>query len=281
MMNPHYRSHIQAICPDLAIETVMLNNDGMSNEVVIVNDTLVFRFAKGEFGQRALAGEVRALALIRPHITLALPDPFYISAELMAYRLLPGVALTRQVVESLDEADQQAVADQLATFLRQLHATPCDETIAATVAPCRYADQAHIHARVKEQVYPLLLKHQIAWAEALYASVLDDPTIFDYTPQLIHGDLACYHILFDPATRRLTGIIDFGVAGLGDPALDLGCLGQYYGAAFVKRLYVAYPAAQTFAKRTHFYAQAGELDWVLNGLESGEPFWFTAHIGAA
>ncbi len=280
-MNPTYRPRIQAICPDLSIETMALNNDGLFNDVVMVNDALAFRFTKGEYSQRALAGEVRALALIRPHITLALPQPFYISEDLMAYGLLSGEALTRQVVEALDEVDQQAVADQLATFLRQLHATACDATISATVAPCRYEDQARIYAKVKEKVYPLLLKHQIAWAEALYAAVLDDPAIFDYTPQLIHGDLGCYHMLFDPTTRRLTGVIDFGVAGLGDPALDIGCLLQYYGATFVNRLYAAYPAAQAFAKRTRFYAQAGALAWVLNGLESGETFWFTAHIGAA
>ncbi|MEZ4869410.1 MAG: phosphotransferase [Caldilineaceae bacterium] len=280
-MNPTYLPRIQALCPDLAIETVVLNTDGLANEVVIINETLVFRFTTGEYSRRALAGEVSVLTLIRPHITLPMPDPFHVSDDLMAYSLLPGAALTRQVWEALDEQDQQVVADQLATFLRQLHATPGDATIPTTVAPCRYADQAGIYARVKEKVYPLLLKHQIAWAEALYASVLDDPTIFDYTPQLIHGDLACYHILFDPTTRRLAGIIDFGVAGLGDPALDLGCLYQYYGAGFVNRLYDAYPTARTFAKRTQFYAQAGELAWVLQGLESGEPFWFTAHIGAA
>lgn len=281
MMNPTYRERIQTLCPALAIESMTFNNDGLVNDVVMVNEALAFRFAKNDYAQQALANETRILSLIRPHITLALPDPFHVSRDLMAYPLLPGEALTRQVVEALEEAEQQAVADQLATFLRQLHTTACDQTMPVTVAPCRYADQMRLYARVKEKVYPLLQKHQIAWAETLYASVLADPTTFEYTPQLIHGDLACYHLLFDPPTQRLTGIIDFGVAGLGDPALDLGCLLQYYGMGFINRLYKAYPAAQALAKRAHFYAQAGEMVWVLNGLESGETFWFAAHIGAA
>ena len=280
-MNPIYLRHIHEICPDLSIETIVLNNDGLVNDVVIVNDRLIFRFAKGDYGRQALANETRILSLIRPHITLARPDPFHVSEDMMAYPLLPGEALTRQVVEALTEPDQQAIADQLATFLRQLHAVPCDATIPATVAPCRYADQLDIYHRVKKTVYPLLQKHQIAWAEALYASVLDDPTTFDYMPQLIHGDLACYHMLFDSPSKRLTGMIDFGVAGLGDPALDIGCLLQYYGMDFVNRLYGAYPEAQALAKRAHFYAQVSGLAWALNGLESGEPFWFVAHIGAA
>ena len=29
------------------------------------------------------------------------------------------------------------------------------------------------------------------------------------------------------------------------------------------------------------YAQSSDLQWVLLGLETGESFWFTAHIGGA
>lgn len=49
--------------------------------------------------ERALAGEVRVLALIRSHISLALLQPFPIRQDLMAYPLLPGEALTRQGIE--------------------------------------------------------------------------------------------------------------------------------------------------------------------------------------
>lgn len=33
--------------------------------------------------------------------------------------------------------------------------------------------------------------------------------------------------------------------------------------------------------RACFYAQAIELSWCLLGLETGEAFWFTAHLGGA
>ena len=157
------------------------------------------------------------------------------------------------------------VADQLATFLRQLHAIPYDACVPVTPAPCRYADWLGIRRRL----------------ETLFAEMLADPANFDYTPCLIHGDLACYHLLFDEPSRSLAGVIDFGAAGVGDLALDFACLLQYYGGSFIECLYDQYPAARHYAKRAQFYAQALELQWVLSGLESGEAFWFTAHLGNA
>src|SRR5437016_6088522 len=50
----HLESRIHEIKPDLEIQTVALNEEGLANDVVIVNGQWVFRFAKGEFGLRSL-----------------------------------------------------------------------------------------------------------------------------------------------------------------------------------------------------------------------------------
>jgi aminoglycoside 2''-phosphotransferase len=111
--------------------------------------------------------------------------------------------------------------------------------------------------------------------------MLGDRSNFDYQPCLIHGDLGAYHILFDRRSSRLSSILDFGVSGIGDPATDLGNLLQVYGESFVSRFLDVYPQLQGLMKRARFYAQALELQWVLSGINSGESFWFTAHIGGA
>lgn len=280
-LHAKYLPQIQSICPDLPITTVSINSEGLVNDVAIVNDNTAFRFAKDAYGQRVLAIEVRLLELIHPHVTLAIPQPFYTGPAAIAYALLPGEALLRTRLDALDEQAKQRVADQLATFLRQLHAIPYDATVPATLAPCRYDDWIGIRRRVEERIYPLLMKHQRVWLETLFNTMLDDPSNFAYAPRLIHGDLGCYHLLLDVASSSLTGVIDFGVAGIGDPAVDFACLLQYYGASLIQRLYAEYPEARQYAKRAQFYAQAIELQWVLSGLESGESFWFTAHLGNA
>jgi len=42
---------------------------------------------------------------------------------------------------------------------------------------------------------------------------------------LCHGDVAPEHLYLEPERHRLTGIIDWGDACFGDPALDVGGLG--------------------------------------------------------
>jgi aminoglycoside 2''-phosphotransferase len=276
-----YQRRVRAICPDMRIEKAVFNGEGLTNDVLIVNNRLVFRFAKDDYGIRALATETRILDCIRPVVPLPIPEPFYRGSDVIAYPLVPGLTLSRERLVVLPESSQRAIADQLAHFLHALHHVPLDDSFPTTTAPVHDEAWVRIRQDVEAAVYPLLLPHQGHWAKELFASALEQPSTFQYVPRLIHGDLGCYHILFDHHAQRLSGIIDFGVAGVGDPAMDLACLLQYYGAVFVNRLEARYPELPQYLKRARFYAQALELEWVLAGLKSGEPLGFTAHLGGA
>jgi aminoglycoside 2''-phosphotransferase len=169
-------------------------------------------------------------------------------------------------------------------FLAQLHATPTeglDWDLPATPAPVTRGAWADIRRRFRESVDPLLLPHQRQWVEELFQVALDNPHFFDYEPALIHGDLAPYHILFAPDEGSLCGILDFGVAGMGDPATDIGSLLTSYGETWASHMGGVYPRLAAYLPRARFYAKAIELQWVLLGIETGETFWFTAHLGGA
>jgi aminoglycoside 2''-phosphotransferase len=102
-----------------------------------------------------------------------------------------------------------------------------------------------------------------------------------YRPVLIHGDLAQYHILVRDETLELTGILDFGTAGLGDPAGDFAVVISMYGERFLQRLARTDPAVAEALDRARFWAGTMELQWALAGLRSGDRSWFVAHIGRA
>jgi aminoglycoside 2''-phosphotransferase len=276
-----YESRICEICPDLPLASVSMNGEGLVNDVVIVNGEVAFRFARSEPGREALQREVRILDRIRPHLGLQVPHPFHVGPDVMACSLVSGETLSRGLLCGLGEDDQQAAADQLAGFLRVLHGLPADASLPPTPAPVRREDWTQIRAEVEAKVYPRLMTHQVEWARQLFEGALGDPYLFEYTACLVHGDLGPYHILFDRGARRINGIIDFGVAGLGDPAMDLGNLLRVYGESFVRRLHAGYPGLALLMKRARFYAQAVELEWALSGITSGEAFWFTAHLGGA
>jgi aminoglycoside 2''-phosphotransferase len=96
------------------------------NDVLVVNGRRVFRFPKDKWGIEDLRQEANCLVLARQHVNLPLPRwTLYESEQLghpfAAYDWIPGEALTRTLLLRLPPADQQAIAEQLGTFLHRLH----------------------------------------------------------------------------------------------------------------------------------------------------------------
>ncbi|MFH1372739.1 MAG: phosphotransferase [bacterium] len=270
--------------PDLEIERFEINNEGLINDVVIVNGMYVFRFAKKKEYAKILNVETRILDLIRSKVNVNVPTPIYNDDDCVVYPLLVGGPLLLERIMDWDESTRIRIAEDLGKFLFSLHTTELsqlDEELPSTLAPVTRERWLDIHRRVKETVYPLLWKHQLKWAEHLFNSMLMNPQSFEYKPALIHGDLRPYHILINSQNCEITGVIDFGVAGVGDPASDIGTLINTYGESFVIKMRNTYPDLEEFMPRARFYAQALELQWVWLGIEFGENFWFTAHLGCA
>jgi aminoglycoside 2''-phosphotransferase len=279
----HLLDRVRAIMPELEIREWSRNSEGNINDVIIVNHEFVFRFIKDERYLATLAAELRILDLARPHVGLSVPTPVYRGADCIVYPLLGGRTLSRQLVLGFDQPTRAAVAGQIATFLQRLHAIDIAAAgeLPATRAPVRRENWLDIQARVRQHIYPLLQNYQIEWADELLNGALETPGFFEYAPALIHGDLAPYHVLFDEQRGAISGVIDFGMAGVGDPASDIGGLISIYGETFVLAIAATYPDLERILPRARFYAQSIELEWTLLGLERGEPFWFTAHLAGA
>ena len=78
MANPNsLLNRVLEIAPDIKIGSARINSEGLSNEVLIVNEAFVFRFPKNEYGKQQLAKEVEILRLLRKHLSLQTPDPLY------------------------------------------------------------------------------------------------------------------------------------------------------------------------------------------------------------
>lgn len=282
-----YVAKVQADFPTLGVQSARLNSDGMMNDVLVLNEDLVFRFAKNEAAQRLLAYEARLLDLIGRYVSLAVPRIEHCTDAYMHYRLLVGRPLYRHLLLRSDEQLQSRLAQQLATFLRELHAVPWRE---APDPPWQQTGEAESQRTfyqrrleaLERELYPLLWADQKAWIEDLYAPILDGRVDLDaFTPVLIHRDLASYHILYDDREGQLMGVIDFGTAGAGDAAVDWGCLINTYGEHFVQRMHQFYPVSQATMDRARFFAAAIELEWALNGVHSNDLSLLLVHLGRA
>jgi aminoglycoside 2''-phosphotransferase len=272
---------IRAAFPDLIIDAIKQDQFGLVNDVLIVNDARVFRFPKNEWARTMQARELRVLDLLAPRLDLPVPQVDYRSDEMISYPLIPGQPLAWHDLHVLPDAAQDRLARTLAVFFRQMHETPFPAALPPSDADRTRDERLAQHAAVQEKIVPLLWPDQKAWIERLYAPLLDDPHFLDHTPSLMNGDVGSYHILYDAEKQAINGIIDFGTAGVGDPAVDFGVMINTYGESFVRRMEPHYPSLPNLIERARFIAGQVELEWVLKGLRSNDPMWYTVHLGRA
>ncbi len=278
-----YEQRICEIFPELQIRSVVFNDEGLTNDVAVVNDELIFRFPKNDYAADCLKNEVHILKLLRNSISLNIPITLHESQDAMCYRKIAGEPLRRDILLKLEVDTQQFIANQLATFHKELHSVPVEEiaNLETSVAVLFREDWVEAYRRIQDKVFPLMQRHTREGAKEHFESFLDDESSFEYKPKLIHADLMPYHVLFDEQKKQINGIIDFGCAGLGDPAIDIGVIINQYGESFLDKFYEIYPELREHLKRARFYAGAIEMRWILTGIESGDNSWFAVHVGTA
>ncbi|HEX8738085.1 MAG TPA: phosphotransferase [Pyrinomonadaceae bacterium] len=276
-----YSGIIAEISPEIRLESLELNEDGLLNDVVIVNGEYVFRFAKRDFYFKNLLDEANLLNYLKDFLTLEIPRPFYATGEIMAYRIIRGEALRRDILWRLSDAEQQTIADQLALFFKELHSVPLTGEIPTADVLVKYEGWLAAYEKIREKVFPLLMPHIRDSVREHYENFLADAENFRFEPKMVDTDIPPYHILFDREMKRISGIINFGCAGAGDPAADFSVILYNYGEPFFRRFFKIYPEAEFFLRRARFYAGAIEARWILTGIERKNDWWFAVHLGGA
>lgn len=282
-----YFARIEAHLPGIDRSRLRVNPDGLANFVIIADERWVFRFARDDHSRQDLARERAVLELIRPRLGVSVPDFTPLSDDGVVYPLIEGTPLYRHDLLRLDGAAQDAFAKELASFLHMLHAVTAAELEAHSLGallPGATRDEWRARFEQAEQALaPYLWADQRAWLADLFAPLRDGRLAMTFEPVLIHNDLAPYHILMAPhrLMTRLAGIIDFGVAGAGDPAADFATLITTYGESFVRRMAPWYPGLDDLLDRARLRAGYLEVEWVLKGLATNDPSWYTVHIGRA
>ena len=145
--------------------------------------------------------------MLAPLLPVEVPRFEYVSREpwLVAYRFIRGDPL---VAED---------SDGVRAFLDALHAVDVDNVPAPRPDWLEtYGRQADEFRRV---VLPRLDPDERPRGEALLAEV---ETLTDFRPALTHSDLGPEHLLV--RGEKLVGVIDWGDARIGDPAIDYAWL---------------------------------------------------------
>lgn len=259
--------------PQLDLRSVRYFASGWDYELWEVNGELLFRFPQREQCAGPLEREARLLAAIAGALPLPVPRPELVSEggasfplPFFAYRKLAGEPLEDA---RLDAPSMEAIGRQLGGFLSALHRFPADRArelgMQSYDAEGWRQEYRDFRARCDREFRPLLAPDEQRAVDAFWGRYLDDERYFRWVPALVHRDLGLEHILVDERGAA-TGVIDFGDACVGDPAIDFAGLGRLRPAAVA-----AYelPLDETLLERVHIYRQIGPFHEVVYGLEIG------------
>ena len=230
-------SLIAAQCPRwVGLPVAEVASPGTSNTLYRLGDELLIRLPKTDRAAQGLEKELRWLPQLARKLPLAIPEVVHFGRATPAFprawgvfRWLAGYHGWQAPIRSLDDA---AVA--LAEFILALRA------FAATDGPSPGSHNAergtalvNLDSRFRESLSACGNRVASKRVLALWERALDAPPAGERV--WLHGDLQPANVLIRDG--RLTAVIDFGLLGFGDGAVDLlpawnllhGRSGRLYG----------------------------------------------------
>lgn len=260
-------ARVHVAFPGFSGQETRVDETGGDHILLIVNEQYAFRFPRA--GMHSLDLELEMLKHLQARTTLRTPVYDYVDPDgrFAGYRLIEGSPLAGERFHHMPAMTQQALIDDVATFLTVLHA----------MEPSAIAPLSHWPRAWGALEYADRLTERLPLIGARYPTLSTSITDFIEEYRLsqstgmvvVHGDLVTDHILVEDGAKHLAGIIDFGDVALGDPALDLaGCWA--YGHGVMVRLIERYGSADgdLFNRsRNHFIRR--RIDLLFEQLSEG------------
>ncbi len=269
---------ITAAFPQFRGTKVELLGDGWDFQVFEVDAGWLFRFPKRKESATKLNMECRLLPDLADWVPLPSPRHEY-CAELQKsldrpfarYKKLPG-----RGGDVSKTVDKQRIAQQLGHFLASLHAYPVDKAREAGVLE-RNDLVAHWHNKSLEQLNGIINLNVDPSILRRYLEN-DVPLPYEGASRLVHNDLWAEHILVDPHSGGVSGIIDWGDAIISDPAVDFAGLYTWYGEKWLENVLAYYSGTQDteIISRSRYLATCLAIHNITLGQDIGRAQWINA-----
>jgi aminoglycoside phosphotransferase (APT) family kinase protein len=194
---------------------------GTDNALYRLGDDMVVRLPRIDWAIDAIEKECRWLPYLAPHLPFPIPAPLAMGEPGEGYPWHWSVCQWLDGENaSLDRiGDMQQFATDLGAFVAVLQRIdPADGPRSGTPGVSRGVPLATRDASTRAAIAELEGMIDTAAATAAWEAALAAP-VWDGPPAWFHGDLLPGNLLVRDG--RLSAVIDFGLLGVGDPAVDM------------------------------------------------------------
>jgi aminoglycoside phosphotransferase (APT) family kinase protein len=210
------RRLLAAQLPDwssLSLERVP--SSGTDNALYRLGDDMVVRLPRIEWAVSGLERELEWLPRLAPHLPVEIPAPLATGTPGNGYPWPWAVYrwLTGENPAVAQTADRDSLARDVVALIRAFRHVDLDGPTSRRGLPLVTQDDA-----ARAALDELHGEIDVPAATAAWESALRTPD-WPGPPVWIHGDLLPGNLLVRDG--RLTGVLDFGLVGVGDPACDL------------------------------------------------------------
>ena len=158
-----------------------------------------------------------------PNMIALCDDQSIMDSDFYVMEFVAGEIFRRDVPEGITATDVSVMADSLINGLVQLHAV--DSSILAELNKGEGYVQRQVEGWSKR--YRNALTDDVPSAEKLMAWLsANQPN--DVGSCIIHGDWRIDNMVFDLGNARIAGVLDWELATVGDPLMDLGSALAYW-----------------------------------------------------
>ena len=267
----HAQSVIRASLPSLNADDLTFLGSGWEFDAYLTSDKWVVRFPRRKEMAGLFEKDLRVHALVAPYMPPAVEVPHIelvgqpaagFPYGIAAHRFIPGVA-----IDELDERFLTSLAPQIGALLTAIHAVPEE---AARQAGVVEDDVDGVSAREwlksglasLSQLQPVdpVVQRAIGWVQQ--ASLPN--ASFGGPLRFIHQDLSPEHVLANPKSGQLTGIIDWTDVILGDAVRDFVFLVGWRGWSFTEAVlrHYRHPLDDGFRDRLEFMSRLLTPVWL-------------------
>lgn len=257
--------------PNIRWQSVKYISSGFDNDVIILDNKLVFRFPKNNYSRKIFKDEVGLLGFLVNKLSIRLPEYKYIAKNYSfgGYPLIRGEELTKNKLKIMSVKQKHNLAKKLALFLSELHSIPLNKIKKFNPRERDAAKELkQLRQNAGKYVFPILSKADRIFFEDFFVQ-LSEVLKQKYKKVLVHGDFSGDHFIINRQSS-LAGIIDFTDKAIHDSAFDFIFLWEF-GREFVQLIFDNYDniSKEGVVERARVYAQASALWNMLQAKKTG------------